>query len=154
MDQKLTELFQEKQKRSGTDAGIDWDSRRDEYLSAVRSLYEQIEGMLAEPIRQKTVVTQRRAKQLTENYIGTYSAEEPGISMYYAVVHGIRTTLLNMTAVHTAVTSRATVLTITVFGVSFLSVFSHKITPANTGATSTNPKDKSSMVWVPARPLL
>ncbi|MFZ1934434.1 MAG: hypothetical protein WCB27_23630 [Thermoguttaceae bacterium] len=76
MDQKLTELFQEKQKRSGTDAGIDWDSRRDEYLSAVRSLYEQIEGMLAEPIRQKTVVTQRRAKQLTENYIGTYSAED------------------------------------------------------------------------------
>jgi hypothetical protein len=76
MNQKLTELFQKKQKPLGSDAGIDWDSRRDEYLSAVRDLYDQIEKMLVEPIGQKTVATQRRPKQLTENFIGTYSAED------------------------------------------------------------------------------
>lgn len=76
MNQSLTDLFQKKQKRSGADTRIDWDARRDKYLVEVEDLYRQIEGILAEPIEQKAVTLQRRPKQLTENYIGTYSADD------------------------------------------------------------------------------
>ena len=76
MDQNLTDLFQKKQKKTETGAGIDWDDHRNKYLAAVRQLYQQIETILAEPIGEKTVTLQRRPKQLTENYIGTYSADD------------------------------------------------------------------------------
>jgi hypothetical protein len=76
MNQNLADLVQKKQKESAASTGIDWDDRRDKYLAAVQDLYHQIETMLAEPIRQNTVVVQRRPKQLTENYIGTYSVDD------------------------------------------------------------------------------
>jgi hypothetical protein len=76
MNQALTDLFQRKQKQLPTGEGIDWDSRRNEYLVAVDDLYKRIESMLAEPIGQKSVTLHRRPKQLTENYIGTYSADD------------------------------------------------------------------------------
>lgn len=76
MNQKLVELLEKKQKQSRAGKQIDWNQRRDEYLAGVTALYEQIEGMLAEPIAAKTVQAIRRAKQLTESYIGTYSVED------------------------------------------------------------------------------
>ena len=76
MSQNLTELFQKKQRQSRTAASIDWDDRRDKYLAGVQDLYHQIEVLLAEPIRQKTVTLRRRPKQLTESYIGTYTADD------------------------------------------------------------------------------
>lgn len=76
MNQNLTDLFQKKQKQSGASTSIDWDDRRDKYLAAVQVLYSQIETWLAQPIEQKTVAVQRRPKQLTENYIGTYSIDD------------------------------------------------------------------------------
>jgi hypothetical protein len=76
MNQNLTDFFLKKQKQSEATAGIDWDERRDKYLADVKNLYDQIETMLAEPTRQKTVTLQRRPKQLTENYIGTYSVDD------------------------------------------------------------------------------
>ena len=76
MNQSLTDLFQKKQKQSGGAGGIDWDERRDKYRAAVDDLYRQIEVMLAEPIRQGTVTLQRRKKELSENYIGTYSMDD------------------------------------------------------------------------------
>jgi hypothetical protein len=76
MNKNLTKLLQKKQKASGNGAHIDWDDRRDKYLAAVRDLYQQIETILTEPIGKKAVATQRRPKQLSENYIGTYSAED------------------------------------------------------------------------------
>ena len=42
----------------------------------MQDLYERIESMLAEPIGQKALTLHRRPKQLTENYIGTYSADD------------------------------------------------------------------------------
>ena len=75
MNQSLTDLLQKKQDQSGT--AIDWDDRRDAYLKAVGDLYHQIETILAEAIKQKTVALHRGAsKQLSESYIGTYSAED------------------------------------------------------------------------------
>ncbi len=76
MNQSLTDFFLKKQKQSAAIAGVDWDERRDKYLGDVKNLYDQIEKMLAEPIGQKSVTLQRRPKQLTENYIGTYTVDD------------------------------------------------------------------------------
>jgi hypothetical protein len=73
MNQKLADLFRKKKTQL---EAIDWDERRDKYLDDVKHLYDQIEKMLAEPIGQKSVRLQRRPKQLTENYIGTYSVDD------------------------------------------------------------------------------
>ncbi len=76
MNQNLTDLLKRKEKQAGAGAGIDWDSRRKEYLAAVENLYKQIEAMFAEAIADKAVTLLRRSKQLSENYIGTYSADD------------------------------------------------------------------------------
>jgi hypothetical protein len=74
MNTELADLLQKKQgQSSGT---IDWNERRDSYVAAVGNLFAQIEQTLAEPIRQKTVISQRRKKDLTESYIGTYSIDD------------------------------------------------------------------------------
>lgn len=76
MDRNLTALLRKKQKQAAANGTIDWDDRRDKYLAAVEELYRQIESVLAEPIRQKSVTVQRHPKQLTENYLGTYKADD------------------------------------------------------------------------------
>jgi hypothetical protein len=76
MNQNLAEIFQKKQKQSAAGAGIDWDDRRNKYLAAVDALYHQIDTILAEPVAQKTVTVERRAKELSENYIGTYKVDD------------------------------------------------------------------------------
>jgi hypothetical protein len=74
MNQNLAEILQKKQKESAT--SINWDERRDMYLEAVRQLYGRIETILAESIAKHAVSLHRRSKQLTENYIGTYTVED------------------------------------------------------------------------------
>jgi hypothetical protein len=76
MDQQLADLVQKKQKQSSAAQSIDWDERRDNYVAAVNALYQQIEAMLAEAIAQKAVMLQKREKQLTENYVGTYAVDD------------------------------------------------------------------------------
>lgn len=76
MNQSLTELLQKKQKQQEAGGAVDWDDRRNKYLAAIQDLYQQIEKMLAEPIQKKTVTLQRRSKQLSENFIGTYAADD------------------------------------------------------------------------------
>ena len=73
MNQNLVDFFQ---KRSQPERPIDWNERRDKYLADVMKLYDQIEEMLAESIKQKSVTSHRRPKELTENYIGTYSIDD------------------------------------------------------------------------------
>lgn len=76
MNQDLVEIFRKKQKQSNGGAKIDWDDRREKYLRVVNDLYDRIETILAEPIQEKTVAIQRRSKELSENYIGTYSVDD------------------------------------------------------------------------------
>jgi aconitase B len=76
MDSKLAELVQEKQKQATAAANVDWDERRNKYVAAVNALYDDIEAMLADAISKKAVVAQRRAKQLSESYIGTYTVDD------------------------------------------------------------------------------
>ncbi|HEV3138730.1 MAG TPA: hypothetical protein VGZ26_12520, partial [Pirellulales bacterium] len=63
MDPKLADLF-EKKKESGAGDAVDWNERCQKYVAAVQNLYQQIEMMLAEPIRQNTVVLRRHSKSL------------------------------------------------------------------------------------------
>ena len=76
MNQTLTKLLEKKHTQSVSAATLDWNERRDKYLSALSQLYKQIESMLAEPVSQRTVALRKFPKQLTENYIGTYSADD------------------------------------------------------------------------------
>ncbi len=76
MDQKLADLLEKKRRQSTAAASVDWDERRDEYLRAVSDLYTRIEEMLAGPIGDGAVAVQRRSKNLTENYIGTYAVDD------------------------------------------------------------------------------
>ena len=76
MNDQLTDILKKKQIKSDGAGTIDWDERRDKYLAAVEELYHQIETILAEPIAQQSVTPQRRPKQLTESYIGTYSVDD------------------------------------------------------------------------------
>ncbi|HXT57581.1 MAG TPA: hypothetical protein VN699_03055, partial [Pirellulales bacterium] len=76
MDQKLADLVQKKQQPPGAGKQIDWDERRNRYVAAVEALYGQIEGMLAEAVEQGKVVPEKREKELTESYIGTYAVND------------------------------------------------------------------------------
>lgn len=76
MNKKLTEFLEKKQKRAKAGDQIDWDDRRNKYLEAVNQLYRAIEGELAELTARGTLTLRRRSKDLTENYIGTYSVDD------------------------------------------------------------------------------
>lgn len=76
MNQNLADLLQKKQKQSDGTARIDWDDRRNRYLAAVEDLYRQVEAILADAVAAKTVTIQRRPKELSENYIGTYKVDD------------------------------------------------------------------------------
>lgn len=75
MAQNLAELL-EKKSHAASAAPIDWDARRDTYLAAVQTLYREIRTILAGPLKQKTVFLEQRPKQLSENFIGTYSVDD------------------------------------------------------------------------------
>ncbi len=75
MNQALAELISKKQK-AAADAPIDWDERRDRYVAAVHALYDQVEGILTDSIRQRVVTARRADKTLTESYIGTYGVPD------------------------------------------------------------------------------
>jgi hypothetical protein len=76
MNKELTDFILKKKKQSDDGGGIDWDARRDTSLTAVNGLYQQIETILADPIAKKTIMMERRKKNLAENYIGTYAADD------------------------------------------------------------------------------
>ncbi len=76
MNAKLTELLNKKQKQAGAGESIDWDDRRNVYIAAVKGLYQQIEAELTDAIKQGIVTLRKRPKDLTENYIGTYSVDD------------------------------------------------------------------------------
>ena len=76
MNKNLAELLQKKHQASQGISSIDWDERRETFLAAVQTLYEQVERIFAEPSRQKLVELERRPKSLTESYLGTYTIDD------------------------------------------------------------------------------
>jgi len=77
MTQNLTEFFREKKQRSDAEnAGIDWSKRKSEWLHAVDSLYALIELILKEPLSQGNAKSCRRKKEITEEHLGRYEADE------------------------------------------------------------------------------
>jgi hypothetical protein len=83
MNQELADFLKKKKKKKkkkqahrAASTVIDWDERRDKYLDAVQSLYDQVEAIFARPIHEKEVTMQLRPKQLSESFIGTYSVND------------------------------------------------------------------------------
>lgn len=76
MNKNLTDLLEKKKAQAAAGAAIDWDARRDTYLAGVDRLYQQIESAFSEAVRDKTIVVERRPKQLSENFIGTYAVND------------------------------------------------------------------------------
>lgn len=75
MNESLAKILERKQKQAAGQK-INWDERRDKFIAAVDHLYRQIQEMLGEAIANKKVSVQRRAKDLSENYIGTYKIDD------------------------------------------------------------------------------
>ncbi|WP_165224204.1 hypothetical protein [Aquisphaera insulae] len=76
MGEKLAKLIDRKRKQSADGPRINWDDRRDAYVTAVDHLYALIENILAAPLRDGAVQVQRRPKNLEEAYIGSYRIED------------------------------------------------------------------------------
>lgn len=76
MDPHLTDIIRKKQTDSPLAQEIDWDDRRARYVSAVDDLYNQVAKILAQPLAAAAVKIERRPKQLTEDYIGTYAVDD------------------------------------------------------------------------------
>ena len=77
MNQSLSDLIRKKNKQAKSSRGrIDWNDRRDKYIAAVDDLYRQVEAVFSQALKKKTVSLQRRPKQLSETYIGTYSIDD------------------------------------------------------------------------------
>lgn len=76
MDRELAKLLERKRDQIQSARRIDWDDRRDQFLAAVDALYQWVEAELAEAIADRTIQTQRRPKNLTESFLGTYSVDD------------------------------------------------------------------------------
>src|SRR3954454_22974893 len=53
---------------------IDWQAKKDLWLRSVESLFEQVSEMLADSITSGVVKVRRFKVEVTEDFIGTYSA--------------------------------------------------------------------------------
>lgn len=74
---QLNDFFRQKKARAESEsAGIDWEQRKTEWLSAIQRLYEQIRAFLDQPIRQGAVRLDTRKKTITEPHLGQYEADE------------------------------------------------------------------------------
>ncbi len=67
--------FISKRADSGKES-VDWPARRKAYLDALNALYKQIEEFLVDPIKKGQAKLRREPRELTENYVGTYSVED------------------------------------------------------------------------------
>jgi len=77
MAKDLVEFFQMKKQRSDEEsAAIDWGKRREEWISAIETLYASIESWLREPVEKGIVKLYRRARQIEEAHLGLYSVDD------------------------------------------------------------------------------
>ena len=76
MEKNLSNLLRKKKAQVSAGTAINWDERRDKYLAAVHDLYLQIDSIFAEAVQDRTITISRRSKQLSEDYIGTYSVDD------------------------------------------------------------------------------
>ena len=82
MAQALNEFFREKKARADAEnLQIDWETRKKEWIESILALFGMIESFLDEPIRQGTVVVDRREKRIAESHLGIYLAPELVLSL-------------------------------------------------------------------------
>src|SRR5580692_3299063 len=74
--QSLSDFFREKRAHAGSD-DVDWDRKKREWITAVEDLYQLIvEKFLAAAIAGGSVTATYRAKNITEDPIGSYEIRE------------------------------------------------------------------------------
>lgn len=77
MTQSLNDFIRDKSRKAGgSAAAIDWDARRDEYLAAVATLYEQVRGWLHSSIEQGNAKVSTRRREIDETHIGSYTVDD------------------------------------------------------------------------------
>lgn len=75
--EKFEQVLRERQQRAHKP---DWESQKREWLEALDQLYSVIEGYLSKYIESGEVTVNRDRKELTEEFIGTYSVEREIVS--------------------------------------------------------------------------
>ena len=66
-----------RRKKGEESSNIDWVAKRDEWMTSVKRLYRFLtEELLKESIEEKTILISKASKQITEEYIGTYTLPE------------------------------------------------------------------------------
>ena len=69
-DQLVDFIRSRKEKASGPD--INWEAKRDAWVSSVENLYRQIQEMLGDSIASNDVTAQTHQIEVTEDFIGSY----------------------------------------------------------------------------------
>jgi hypothetical protein len=71
----LSEFLRRKKGEASSD--VDWDAKRDEWMASVKRLYQFLtDDLLKVSIDEKTIEVSKASKQITEEYIGTYTLPE------------------------------------------------------------------------------
>ena len=82
MTQQLAEFFRQKKERADAEnAGVDWDQKKREWLTALDSLYGQVTLLLQDPVSQGTLQLSRRQTSINEEHLGSYDADELVLSV-------------------------------------------------------------------------
>jgi len=73
----LRDFLRKKKEETSSSRDVDWDAKRDDWVSSVERLYEFLKGtLLKDLIEDKTVEDSTELKQLAEEHIGTYTVPE------------------------------------------------------------------------------
>ena len=71
----LSEFLRRKKGEASSD--VDWAAKRDEWIASVKRLYQFLTNdLLKDSIDEKIILVSKAPKQITEDYIGTYSVPE------------------------------------------------------------------------------
>lgn len=76
MDNRTFDEFVSRQQERGTKtAPINWEAQRDEWLANLDRLYSKIESLLAKYVSSGQIQFRYQSVELSEEYIGSYSAK-------------------------------------------------------------------------------
>lgn len=73
MGNQLVDFFRHRRQQPGQEA-IDWQTKRDEWLRSIDELYSRVEELLADSTKSGDVVIGRSQTQITEGFVGSYTA--------------------------------------------------------------------------------
>jgi len=72
----LQEFFRAKKAEADQAEHVDWTAKKNDWITAVKDLYDQIDTWLATSIKNGDIAISRHSKAITEDYIGEYEVDE------------------------------------------------------------------------------